>query len=296
MNASDIIKKKQNICLYRAYYDPVVYQSSVFSTLNPFSSISSGTTTYTTTVNIVTTYVCPPHILSYNLINDIVSGKISSGDKPLSELEWKNTTSSVQYYYSSNVTTSSYVLSGPTPTICPTIQFNTYGCGGGGGGGENASDIVVAKRDGVLYAAYYSPTVFQSTVVSTFMPFSSISSGTTSYTSSTDTIYKYTCNPTFISYQLANEVNKGAYVCGNKQISDLEWINNTSSVQYYYSTSGVGDISTITSSIVMRGPEPLICPLVQFYQGVETVSNCCDSCENCDGGVIMYCDYVGSGY
>jgi hypothetical protein len=299
MNASDIIKKKQNTCLYRAYYNPVVYQSTVFSTLNPFSTISSGTASYTSTVAQVNNYVCPPHILSYNLINNIMYGKFSSGDKSLSELEWKNTNSTVQYYYSTNIVTSSYVLSGPEPVICPDIQFNTYACGGGGvqsRSGDNASDIVIDKRDGTLYKAYYTPRVFQSTIVSTFTPFSSISSGTVSYTSSFETIYTYECKPKFISYQIANEVNNGAYVCGNKQISELEWNNTTSSLQFYFSTSGVGGISTITSSFVLRGPEPIIYPLVQFYQGVETVSNCCDSCEGCDEGVILYCDYIDSGY
>lgn len=297
MNASDIIKKKQNTCLYRAYYKPVVYQSTVFSTFMPYSSISSGTTTYTSSVNTVNQYICPPHIISYNLINDILYGKTSSGAKPISVLEWKNTMSTVQYYYSTNVVTSSYVLTGPEPNVCPDIIFNTLACGsGGGGGGDTASEVVAAKRDGTLYNAYYMPNVFQSTTVYNYIPYSSIASQPISYLSTLDTKNTYLCNPTFISYQLANEVNSGAYVCGDKQLSELDWKNTNSSIQLYFSTGGTGSISTVTSSFVMRGPEPIICPLTQFYQGVETISNCCDSCQNCEGGTIVYCDNIGSGY
>lgn len=287
MNASDIIKKKQNTCLYRAYYNPIVYQSTVFSTFMPYSSISSGTTTYTSNVNTINQYICPPHIMSYNIINDILYGKISSDDKLTTDLQWKNTVSTVQYYYSTNIVTSSYILTGPEPNICSNIAFNTLECSGSGGrgvGGENAGVVVAAKRDGALYNAYY-------------IPFSSISSQSTSYLSTSDNIYTHVSNPLFMTYQLSNKVSNGAYICGKKQISELDWKNTTSSIQLYFSTSGFGDISTITSSFVMRGPEPIICPLVQFYQGVETTSyNDCDLDQYCCEDTIMYYNLIYSGY
>ena len=162
--------------------------------------------------------------------------------------------------------------------------------------GENSSDVIAAKRDGTLYNAYYMPTVFASTMSINILPYSSISSGITSYTSSNSAIYTYSCNPTFISYELLNEVNNGAYICGNKQISDLDWKNTTSTLQLYYSTGGVGGVSTITSSFVMRGPEPVICPLIQFYQSVQTFNESCESCQDCTDTISVYCDYIDSGY
>jgi hypothetical protein len=299
MNASDIIKKKQNAVLYKAYYNPVVYQSTVFSTLNSYSTISSGTASYTSTVNTVDNYICPPHILSYNLINGILEGKVSSGDKTIAEVQWKNTNSTIQYYYSTtNLITSSYVLSGPTPIICNDLQL-ICGSGAGGGGdaisGENASDIVSAKRDGELYKAYYTPRIFSSTIVSTLIPFSSISSGTTTYTSTTETIYTYTCNPTFVSYQTVNSVNSGAYICGPKQLSVMDWKNTNSSIQFYFSTSGSGDISTITSTFVLRGPQPVICPLVELYQGPQTLNGDCSCYQTCTDADLSYCEDCDSG-
>jgi hypothetical protein len=160
----------------------------------------------------------------------------------------------------------------------------------------NASDIIKMKQDSYLYTAYYNPSVYQSTVVSTLIPFSTISSGTASYTSTIDTVYTYECLPTFVSYQLANNVNNGAYVCGDKVISILDWNNTISSLQLYYSTSGVGGISTITSSFVLRAPGPVICPLVQLYQGVQTISNCSDTYYTCNGSSDGYCNYYNSGY
>jgi hypothetical protein len=293
MNASDIIKKKQNTTLYKAYYNPVVYQSTVYSTIDTVSTIAPSNNSYASTVNTANTYICPPHILSYTMINDIINGKFSSGDKAVADLEWKNTTSTLTYYYSGSNVTSSYVMSGPLPNVCDDSQLI---CAGGGGGacGENASDITAAKRDGALYEAYYNPRVLASTIVSTLIPFSSIGSGTTTYTSTTETIYTYSCNPTFVSYQTVNEVNSGAYICGNKQLSEMEWKNNTSSIEYYFSTNGSGD-TLITSSLVLRGPEPIICPPTQFYQGVQTINGDCSCYQTCYIAEQEYCEDCDSG-
>lgn len=293
MNASDIIKKKQNICLYRAYYNPTIYQSTIFSTIESVSSILSGDSSYKSTITNINTYICPPHIISYNIINDIINGKNSLDNTVLSELEWKKTTSTTQYYYSGNTITSSIILSGPSPIICTEPTFNICINGSNGGGGKNSSDIVTAKNDEIQYIAYYNPTVFNSTIVNNIITFSSIASGTTSYTSTFDTIYTYECNPTFNSYQNANNINNGSYLCGSKQLSELEWKNTTSSILLYFSTGGTVDTSTITSSIVLRGPEPDICQPIQLYQGLDTVNNNCKCTQYC---IIEYCNFIDSGY
>ena len=43
MNASDIIKAKQNQTLYKSYYQPTVFQSTIYSTLTIGSSILNKT-------------------------------------------------------------------------------------------------------------------------------------------------------------------------------------------------------------------------------------------------------------
>jgi hypothetical protein len=73
----------------------------------------------------------------------------------------------------------------------------------------NASDIVKNRQNKVLYNAYYQPTVFQSTVVSTLSPISSYTGGYASYESTVITAYNYSCQPTFLSYELLNEVKNG---------------------------------------------------------------------------------------
>ena len=157
----------------------------------------------------------------------------------------------------------------------------------------DASDIIKKKQNVCLYNAYYNPVVYQSTVFSTINIVSSISSGSTSYASTVNTVNTYVCQPQIISYNLYNDIINGKFDSGDALVSKLEWENTTSSIEYFYSTSGTGDISSITSTFVLRGPGPLICPPVQIYQGLQTYS---DSCPDCEGGTIIYCNYLDSGY
>ena len=135
----------------------------------------------------------------------------------------------------------------------------------------NASDIVKAKQNQTLYKAYYQPTVYQSTIYSTINQVSSVSRAD-SYTSCINTAYTYVCNPTFISYELANDVK-----------------NDVSTIQY--TTSG----STITgSTFVMGGAGPVICPDPIFNQGTN-FANSCDVCNNWGAGAGACCHNCASG-
>jgi hypothetical protein len=223
----------------------------------------------------------------------------------------------------------------------------------------NASDIVKAKQNRTLYKAYYRPTVFQSSIFSTLYIVSSsscpggfVSSISTSYTSCLTQVNKYVCNPTFISYQFAKDVNDGSYECGLKSISKLQW-KPQEEIRYLYSTQyTISTISTavnrfcstpiistfnlvtssvlsttgfstlfgsqykanytllavqecdwtyvssvvvssfyITSSIVKVAPQPLICPLVNLYQGTSYLNRCntCNSFLANDGYCCNQC-------
>ena len=145
MNASDIVKQKQNKVLYKAYYNPTVFESTVFSTINTVSSIvnyvSSGvpllSTSYTSCINTVYNYMCEPTFQSYESRYAVGSGANACTGKNASELKWKKT-SQIPIYaystvYSSLVTpstlapstirvSSTLVQGGPMPLICAITQ------------------------------------------------------------------------------------------------------------------------------------------------------------------------------
>ena len=150
MNASDIIKARQNRVLFQAYYRPIVFPSSITSTINylPLSTISTGGTynsSFTqSTINIQYGYKCTTTALSYELLNNINEGKYITGypycssisdwntgeifptgtcDCKISFLTWKNTNFTPIYNYQSTnystvSTTSTTILTGPSPYIC----------------------------------------------------------------------------------------------------------------------------------------------------------------------------------
>ena len=142
----------------------------------------------------------------------------------------------------------------------------------------NASDIVKTKQNNTLHCAYYNPTVLQSTTYSTVNVLSSIikniSSGvifsSTSYTSTSHTV-KTVCNPTFMSYEMQQHVL-------TKPVSELQWTSNTSTLTYAYSSiyssfntpaNILPSTVRVSSTLVATGPGPVICPLVDFYQGTN---------------------------
>jgi hypothetical protein len=152
----------------------------------------------------------------------------------------------------------------------------------------NASDIVKLKQNGTLYKAYYNPTVFQSSVISTLIPFSATEGQDTIYTSCIQTKYNYVCNPTYITYELVNDVNNGKYVCGGKTPSELKWENNIPTTLYnYFYSSGSTTVST-TSTTILTGPGPFVQPMTIFNQGTN-FANKCDICNNFGAGINACC-------
>ena len=80
----------------------------------------------------------------------------------------------------------------------------------------NASDIVKAKQNRTLFQAYYHPMITPSTTTTTIVVSTFISLDVDLIMQSnvcSTVIYNNLCMPTFISYQLANDVNQGKYLC-----------------------------------------------------------------------------------
>ena len=143
----------------------------------------------------------------------------------------------------------------------------------------NASDIVKTKQNNTLHCAYYNPTVLQSTTYTTVNTLSSIikniSSGvifaSTSYTSTSYTVNTSVCNPTFMSYEMQQNVI-------TKPVAGLQWKSNTSTLTYGYSSiyssfntpaNILPSTVRVSSTLVATGPGPIICPLVTYYQGTN---------------------------
>lgn len=145
MNASDIVKSKQNKVLYKAFYDPYIYASSIFSTITIVSSIvgndnSSISSSYTSSISTCYTYTCNPTFISYEMAKNIENGKYACGAKSISNTQWKNTNNTVVYAYNAIYaqnpiaidvintidTESTIIKTAPGPTICPTISVVNY--------------------------------------------------------------------------------------------------------------------------------------------------------------------------
>ena len=162
----------------------------------------------------------------------------------------------------------------------------------------NASDIIKNRQNRVLYQAYTRPTIFSTSITSTinYCPISTISTGgafTTSYTSTLNTQYGYTCEKPAISYEVLNDINEGKYLCGspycssisiwntgqtfpvgdcNCKISLLTWKNSNSTFIYNYSTATYSSV-TVVSTNILTGPTPFICS-TDYYQGTNFDNSC----------------------
>ena len=164
----------------------------------------------------------------------------------------------------------------------------------------NASDIVKAKQCGALYKAYYNPTVFQSTVISTISLISSSGAGGSVSTSSSciNTVYTYTCSQPLISYELGANIECGKFVCGGKVPSVTTWkANRAMGAITTYGTSTLTssfNTSTLSSSNNLFAVRPLICPDPVFVQGTNFQSKC-DVCNNFGAGVNACCHSCASG-
>jgi hypothetical protein len=168
----------------------------------------------------------------------------------------------------------------------------------------NASDIIKAKQNRVLYQAYYRPTIFSTLITSTinYCPISTISTGgqiVSSFASSINLEYGSKCEIPAISYELMNNINNGKYLCGfpscstisnwntgntypagncNCKISFLTWKNTNPTTVYTYSTLNYSSIIS-TPITIATGPSPIICPFTEYKQGTNFANNC-DTCNN----------------
>lgn len=144
----------------------------------------------------------------------------------------------------------------------------------------NASDIVKNKQNQALYKAYYQPTVFQSTTFSTIRPISSFTTGSATYASTVNTVYNYTCQPTFVTYEMRDQVKNGKGVCDGFASTDLKWSNVTSTTVYayktLYSTLSTPSSIAVTSTVVQGSKGPVICSLIDFHQGTSFANQCGD--------------------
>jgi hypothetical protein len=148
----------------------------------------------------------------------------------------------------------------------------------------NASDIVAAKQNKVLYSAYYHPNVYSSSLYTNIIPYSSIATGiingqfvaSTSYVSTTNTVYQTVCNPTFTSYTTLNQIKEGGYECGAANVSELQFVGVPNTPMYafstFYSTANISGPAqpysfSVTSTLTTAPTGPLITPFVSFSQG-----------------------------
>lgn len=154
----------------------------------------------------------------------------------------------------------------------------------------NASDIIKAKQNKTLYKAYYTPAIYQSTVFSTLIAYSTSTSIpiTTSYVSCINTSYNYVCNPIFTSYESRNNVKDGSIACGGTSLSNMQFVKSDATVYAYntvYSTFGNPGVTVpssfiTTSTVGSSAPGPCIAPQIQFYQGCS-VCNGNQTCISC---------------
>lgn len=167
----------------------------------------------------------------------------------------------------------------------------------------NASDIIKNKQNRVLYQAYNRPTIFSTLITSTinYCPVSTISTGgsfTTSFTSTINTQYGYTCAKPAISYEILNDINMGKYLCGypynssisiwntgqivpvnDCKISFLTWKNTNSTLIYTYNSTSYSSFNA-TSTNILTGPTPFICS-PDFYQGTNFDNRCANNNDSC---------------
>jgi hypothetical protein len=159
----------------------------------------------------------------------------------------------------------------------------------------NASDIVKAKQNKIMYSAYYKPLISSSTIYTTSSIYST-SNSITSYLSCTNTTYNVRCTPAVTSYETLNQIKDGSYQCAGVQQSQLQFtgIPNTAIYGYstIYSTFSTNNYSTfiapsttlITTTTATIPTGPLISPFIRFNQGCAQC-NTGNSCHNCVTGL-----------
>lgn len=140
----------------------------------------------------------------------------------------------------------------------------------------NASDITKSRQNRVLFQAYYRPIVFPSNTTSTinYSPISTVSTGgafVSSFTSTINIQYGYTCTTPAPSYEILNDINNGKYIVGypccstisdwntglviptgtcDCKISVMTWKNTNMTQINNYQTTNYSTVS-ITSTIIL---------------------------------------------
>ena len=136
MNASDIIKAKQNKTLYKAYYTPLVYQSTIFSTVTAYSTINNlSIKSYVSCINTSYNYVCNPVFTNYEMRNNVKDGSDKCGATSLTNMQFVKSDATIYAYstvlstFGPNMYPSSFLItsvigsSAPSPCITPLVQF-----------------------------------------------------------------------------------------------------------------------------------------------------------------------------
>ena len=131
MNASDIVKIKQNKAVALSYQQSFALASTVQSTVYTVSSISGGSTRYGSTLNTVYNTTCIPTFTSYEMRNEVLQSPCTACTLPSMEL--KHTNSTLMYAYrsvystlsttSTVLTTSTFTQTAPQPLICNGVSY-----------------------------------------------------------------------------------------------------------------------------------------------------------------------------
>ena len=131
MNASDIVKIKQNKATALSYQQSFTLTSTVQSTIYEVSSIAGGSTRYGSTLNTVYNTTCTPTFTTYQTRNEVQQSPCTACDSSL--MEWKNTNSTIMYAYrsvygtlsttSTVLTASTLVQTAPGPVICNEVSY-----------------------------------------------------------------------------------------------------------------------------------------------------------------------------
>ena len=131
MNASDIVKNKQNKATALSYQQSFTLTSTVQSTIYQVSSIAGGSTRYGSTLNTVYDKTCMPTFTTYETRNKVNESSCTACSS--SSMDWKATNSTLMYVYQSvygNLsttstvnTTSTIVQTAPQPVICDRVSY-----------------------------------------------------------------------------------------------------------------------------------------------------------------------------
>ena len=131
MNASDIVKIKQNKAIALSYQQTFDLTSTVQSTIYQVSSIAGGSTRYGSTLNTVYNTACTPTFTTYQTRNEVQQSPCTACST--SSMEWNRNHSTIMNTYrsvystlsttSTVITASTWVQTAPQPVICNGVSY-----------------------------------------------------------------------------------------------------------------------------------------------------------------------------